>query len=289
MMGYYDNVLEHHGILGQKWGVRRFENKDGTLTASGRSRYHTDSKGNYQKLDYAKSNYAEESSKNIKTNTDGSKTIPKGFVFNRVGKQTMDINKSGALYVSYGKEDAARYIKNLGPTPISKILGTAGEAVQHISVKKSLKMPSDTEVAKETVNLLMSNSKLLNELNESIYSSTVTGDFSNKISKSDLQKALLDPSGKSGQKMAYSVSSFLGDENYANESKVVYEHFRNKGYDAIPDVHDRLSGTSNTALIVINPDKLEVTSSTVITKDIMKEAKNYIKTLEKLEVSELIK
>ena len=288
-MGYYDNALEHHGILGQKWGVRRFENKDGTLTSAGRTRYHTDSEGNYQKLKTEKSNYAEESSKNIKTNTDGSKTIPKGFVFNRVGKQTMDINKSGALYVSYGKEDAARYVKNLGPTPLSKLLGTAGEAVQHISVKKSLKMPSDTEVAKETVNLLMSNSKLLNEFNESIYSSTVTGDFSNKISKSDLQKTLLDPSGKSAQKLAYGVSSFLGDENYASESKTVYEHFRNKGYDAIPDVHDRLSGTSSTALIVINPDKLEVTSSTVITKDIMKEAKNYIKTLENLKVSELIK
>lgn len=49
-----------------------------------------------------------------------------------------------------------------------------------------------------------------------------------------------------------------------------------------------LSGTSNTALIVINPDKLEVTSSTAITKDIMKEAKSYVKTLEKLKVSELI-
>ena len=62
-MGYYDNTLEHHGILGQKWGVRRFENKDGTLTSAGRSRYHTDSEGNYQKLDYAKSNYASTSTK----------------------------------------------------------------------------------------------------------------------------------------------------------------------------------------------------------------------------------
>lgn len=37
-MGYYDDVLEHHGILGQKWGVRRFQNADGTLTAKGKER-----------------------------------------------------------------------------------------------------------------------------------------------------------------------------------------------------------------------------------------------------------
>ena len=32
--------LYHHGILGQKWGVRRFQNPDGTLTAEGRRRYN---------------------------------------------------------------------------------------------------------------------------------------------------------------------------------------------------------------------------------------------------------
>ena len=31
--------LAHHGIRGQKWGVRRFQNPDGTLTAAGRQHY----------------------------------------------------------------------------------------------------------------------------------------------------------------------------------------------------------------------------------------------------------
>lgn len=33
-----DKELYHHGILGQKWGVRRYQNADGTLTSEGRER-----------------------------------------------------------------------------------------------------------------------------------------------------------------------------------------------------------------------------------------------------------
>ena len=31
--------FKHHGILGQKWGIRRFQNEDGTLTEAGKTRY----------------------------------------------------------------------------------------------------------------------------------------------------------------------------------------------------------------------------------------------------------
>lgn len=33
-----DTFLAHHGILGQKWGVRRYQNRDGTLTPKGKAR-----------------------------------------------------------------------------------------------------------------------------------------------------------------------------------------------------------------------------------------------------------
>lgn len=43
-------VLIHHGILGMHWGIRRFQNPDGSLTAAGRARYYQDAEGNTKRL-----------------------------------------------------------------------------------------------------------------------------------------------------------------------------------------------------------------------------------------------
>lgn len=42
---YVPNTLYHHGIKGQKWGRRRFQNSDGTLTSEGKRRYYESNSG----------------------------------------------------------------------------------------------------------------------------------------------------------------------------------------------------------------------------------------------------
>lgn len=50
-VGGKDFELRHHGVKGMRWGIRRYQNKDGSLTPAGKKRYYDTPELNSQKSD----------------------------------------------------------------------------------------------------------------------------------------------------------------------------------------------------------------------------------------------
>ena len=74
-----NQYLVHHGIKGQKWGIRRFQNPDGTLTKAGQKRYARAEKVRDDVIKYATAykDYATKNAANFEKKRDAAKSNEK--------------------------------------------------------------------------------------------------------------------------------------------------------------------------------------------------------------------
>lgn len=92
--GVIVSELFHHGIQGQKWGVRRYQNEDGTLTEQGRRHLEkVDSK-------WARKNY----NRIYNTAYKGIKSDFQRYVYRDLDRRMPKKNKSGRLSMQYVNE-----------------------------------------------------------------------------------------------------------------------------------------------------------------------------------------
>ena len=290
-MQYYavntSSGLSHHGILGMKWGIRRFQNADGTLTAAGKERYG--SKENFENSDYYKKYRAKQLAKEGK-NPDGTQKSKEQLQVERNKKIARNVAigagiaaaaiAGGILYKKWADENKDLIIKG-------------GEAMQRISNNNEIglhdefyaafgkhdikryaqKLPKhfkDVEDKKRYARIFEPNNPALKE---------ATG-FSVKKLKAvdDIKIASLGSAKKVFKEMQKSNKNLQGVDfdsfNYelaGNHSdptvKKFYQALKDKGYDGLVDVNDKkYSGYyANNPAIIFNKGKVAIES--VITKN----------------------
>lgn len=88
----YNNELKPFGVKGQKWGVRRYQKEDGTLTRAGRQRYNAkdyDSMEESKKIQYHKDQFRQTRNDYAEKASNGEK-FAKTVLFGAAGSRAYD-------------------------------------------------------------------------------------------------------------------------------------------------------------------------------------------------------
>lgn len=116
-----ESALEHHGILGQKWGIRRYQNEDGTLTPAG--------KRHYQKLDdrWVDRNASKVETKAFKQSQKEMKKVSKQL--DRKYMIRRDSERNGRRYMNEYNQNLARVMN----TKVKDLQSPSGKVVRFVA------------------------------------------------------------------------------------------------------------------------------------------------------------
>ena len=227
---YYDNYLEHHGIKGQKWGVRRTPEQLGHVRAGQRK---------------------------------GDVTLKRGTTFQRIATGD-NAGYAKGLYTSYKAGDKDLYKGVLGRMRMEYMLKTEQNVTLYeieFKAGKNIKLPGMETRIDEFKKLYKDNpDAVLNAINEheKEYRSKKyrgkTGNFTDKDMQNDTQRMY--------EKFNDAFGYGLQHEKHGAIIGEYYNRLKDLGYDAIPDENDiRLSTfKANAPIIFFDAEESKLTS-----------------------------
>lgn len=256
--------LRHYGIKGMRWGIRRFQKKDGSLTPAGKERYSPESLGRTAVP------------KGVSVNADGSISVSKGTSLQRLVSDKSRPLKD-ITYASVLEYDNAKYIKHIGG---KGLFGGGRNKVLSIRANEDLKAPSVDEASKIMVDLLSKNPE---------FRKRFTNSFNDEpVSDKELAKMKKDPTGTDAKawydelNISMTFSSDF-DKNAPFVQKTFSKALQDKGYNMLRDENDFQSKVAKAPVIILNPEKtLSVVSYTDITDELRTASKETLADYKKL-------
>ena len=271
------NELYHYGVKGQKWGVRKYQYADGTLTPAGKKRYYDNPSGGtadkVSRIMSTKVKYAVNSARTQITGRQYVDTyLKKGTTFARI--QTKDEFENFAFYATYKKADTDKYMGLFGKNLTSRAANEAKRAEKQsnatgdlddianakklreysdnlkvyqlkIESTKKLKVPSDENAAHITANLLREKDFKDNVVASIQDSKEKMRRPQQQILFKQAENALRKDPGRmtSSEKVAVYKALNLSLVNH-NPQEVAaqnrfYSELKKKGYNALLDYNDK--------------------------------------------------
>lgn len=285
--------LYHHGIKGMRWGIRRFQKKDGSLTNAGKERYSDDSdqktgkKISYNKFirKYNQKVYGKNertraiSEEEAKSFDDNKVVIKKGTEFHRIaGTPEAKLNKTA--YASYLNDDVNRYRAVM---PASMKQRTGKSEAYDITLKATTDIISPSRKARVQAYIDLIDSPISKSTNGSnvktgrdYYLDMVkNSSLPEKQKQQEIQRITLQSARQLGLDTYNAFSASL--VNNSDFKTAYFKKIRDDGYNAIIDDFDR-GLMSNSPVILLDTEKtVKRTDVKRMTNKDVKEARRHMR------------